>query len=57
VRPSLNQLFFVATVLLASPVAVANIVEQHEEAVLKVFKKLDEIANRYKVRVLLLSFV
>ncbi|XP_060598422.1 putative universal stress protein SAUSA300_1656 isoform X2 [Ruditapes philippinarum] len=36
--------------LLASPVAVANIVEQHEEAVLKVFKKLDEIANRYKIK-------
>ncbi|XP_060598423.1 putative universal stress protein SAUSA300_1656 isoform X3 [Ruditapes philippinarum] len=41
---------FESTVLLASPVAVANIVEQHEEAVLKVFKKLDEIANRYKIK-------
>lgn len=36
--------------LLASPASVYAMVEQHEEAVKKVFRKLDDLANKYKIK-------
>ncbi|XP_045205230.2 putative universal stress protein SAUSA300_1656 [Mercenaria mercenaria] len=38
------------TVLLASPATVEAMVEQHEESVKQVFKKLDHVAKKYNIK-------